>query len=122
MVTPPPILHADLPIEELTPPAFASDWKNTENEAPLRIFRQGKRVFFTGTLACGTNAGSKPFASPLPEGWRPAGHEWFPCLTPKGVCGFAVKPSGEVVWGIGAWELGRGTWFTLSTISYLAEN
>ena len=122
MVTPPPILHADLPIEELTLPPLASGWSQPQNEAPLRIFRQGKRVFFAGALVCGANAGNKPFVSPLPEGWRPAGREWFPCSTPKGVCGFLVKPSGEVEWGTGAWELGRGSWFTLNTISYLAEN
>lgn len=117
-----PIVHAVPPIEELPVPALNPGWSQPSQDAPLRIFRQGKRVFFTGELICGTNAGSKPFASPLPEGWRPAGQEWFPCLTPKGVCGFLVKPSGEVEWGIGAWELGRGSWFTLNTISYLAEN
>lgn len=117
-----PTVHADLPIEELTLPPLATGWSQSQTFAPLRIFRQGKKVFFTGTLACGTNAGSEPFASPLPEGWRPAKPQMFPLVSPKGTCIFSVLANGTLSWEAGGWEIGRGSWFTLNAISYLAEN
>lgn len=122
MVTPPPILHADLPIEELPVPALNPGWSQPSNYAPLRIFRQGKRVFFTGMLVCGTNVVDMPFKDPLPVGWRPSHKEVFPVPSPKGLCLFIMNPNGNITWGYGGWELGRGSWFTLNTVSYLAEN
>ena len=118
-----PTVHADPSIEELTPlPTFASPWKQPSNDAPLRIFKQGRRVFFTGMLVCGTNAGGNIFASPLPEGWRPAGRVLFPVVSPKGTCLFSVNREGQFEWANGGWELGRGSWFAITTVSYIAEN
>lgn len=117
-----PIVHAVPPIEELPLPPLATGWTQPSNDAPLRIFRQGKRVFFTGMLVCGSNAGANVFASPFPAGWRPVKKQWFPIFSPKGTCLFYINTTGELVWGSGAWELGRGSWFTLNAISYLAKN
>lgn len=117
-----PVIHAEPPIEELALPPLATGWSQPSNDAPLRIFRQGKRVFFTGMLLCGTNAGGTVFASPLPAGWRPAGRELFPIVSPKGTCLFAVTLEGQFQWISGGWELGRGSWFAINTVSYLAEN
>jgi len=116
-----PTIHADPPIEELPLPPLATGWTKPSNDAPLRIFRQGKRVFFTGMLVCGTNAGASVFASPLPEGWRPAGRQWFPIFSPKGTCLFHVSPGGEFQWASGGWELGRGSFLVMNAVAYIAK-
>lgn len=41
-----PIIHGDLPIEELTLPAFTSGWKDPVNDEKLRIRKIGRVVFF----------------------------------------------------------------------------
>lgn len=117
-----PVIHAQTPIEELPLPPLSTGWSQPPNFAPLRIFRQGKRVFFTGALICGTNVSSGPFQEPLPVGWRPSGKEAFPVVSPKGLCLFTVNPNGNFTWEYGDWGLGRGSWFTMNTISYLAKN
>lgn len=122
MVTPPPILHADLPIEELTPPAFASGWKNPVNDAPLRIFRQGKRVFFTGMLVTSSSTSTEIFASPLPEGWRPAGTQYFITASSRGNVMLTVARDGIVRRSYGGESNGLNTWFPVNCVSYLAEN
>lgn len=117
-----PTVHADPPIEELTPPAFATGWKNPQNDAPLRIFRQGKRVFFTGMLVADRNAGSDVFASPLPAGWRPAGSQYFITASSSGNIMFVVGTDGAVKRSYGGEANALGKWFPMNAVSYLAEN
>lgn len=75
-----PIIHADLPLEELVLPEFSGTWRQPSSDAHLRIFRQGKMVFFVGEIVAGSNATANIFKTPLPEGWRPNGNYFSPCI------------------------------------------
>lgn len=121
MSTPPPIIHADLPMEELAPPAFAGQWKNPVNDEKLRIRKIGRLVYFTGMLVCGSTVSMNVFASPLPEGWRPSGSQWFNLASQKGNCLFAIWPNGELQCIYGQ-DNAKSAWVPVNGIYYFAEN
>lgn len=123
MAPPPrlPVIHAETPIEELPLPELNGTWRQPSSDAPLRIFRQGRRVFFVGELVAGANPASPVFKTPLPEGWRPDGNYWFPVYSAGAHIMFKIDKNGNLTHSYRA-NGGSYDWFPLNSIQYIAEN
>lgn len=117
---PRPILNADFPLEELVLPEFSGTWRQPSSDAHLRIFRQGKMIFFVGEIVAGSNATTNIFKTPLPEGWRPNGNYFFPVYSAGTHIMFKIDAAGNLTYGYG--KAGQYDWFPMSSIHYLAEN
>lgn len=116
-----PIVHGDLPVEELTLPAFAGDWKNPVNDEKLRIRKIGRLVFFSGMLVCGATVNQGIFTTPLPEGWRPSGNQWFAAASTKGNCLIKLSAGGVLSLLYGA-DKAKNDWIPMNGFYYFAEN
>lgn len=107
-------------MQELTLPAFTGTWKNPVNDEKLRLRKVGRLVYTTGMLVCGASVSLNVFSSPLPEGWRPSGNQWFTTGSTKGNCLFALKTNGEFqcVYGQGN---AKDDWIPMNGFIYFAE-
>lgn len=121
MLFPPPIIHGALPIEELPLPSFTSNWKNPVNDEKLRIRKIGRLVFFTGMLVCGSTVNQSVFNTPLPEGWRPSGNQWFSAASPKGNCLIKLSSGGVLSLLYGS-DNAKNNWIPVNGFYYFAEN
>lgn len=120
MLFPPPIIHGELPIEELTLPAFTGGWKNPVTDEKLRIRKIGRLVFFTGMLVCGSTVNQTIFTNPLPEGWRPSGNQWFAAASPKGNCLIKISAEGVLSLMYGS-DNAKNNWIPMNGFYYFAE-
>lgn len=116
-----PIIHGDLPIEELTLPSFAGDWKNPVTDEKLRIRKIGGLAFFTGMLVCGATVNPEVFTTPLPEGWRPSRNQWFTAASPKGNCLIKLSAGGVLSLSYGS-DNAKNNWVPVNGFYYFAEN
>lgn len=116
-----PIIHGDLPIEELTLPAFTSGWKNPVNDEKLRIRKIGRLVFFSGMLVCGEKVNQSIFNTALPAGWRPSGNQWFQGASPKGNCLIKLSAEGVLSLLYGS-DNAKNNWIPVNGFYYFADN
>lgn len=79
-------------------------------------------MFFTGMLVTSANPATDIFASPLPEGWRPKGRQWFIVMSPKGTGMFQVNDEGKFIKTYVGEANIKSSWVVLNSITYLAEN
>lgn len=115
-----PIIHGDLPIEELRLPQFAGAWKNPVHDEKLRIRKIGRVVFFSGMLVCGETVNQSVFNTALPEGWRPSGSQWFQSASPKGNCLIKLSAGGVLSLLYGS-DNAKNNWVPMNGFYYFAE-